>query len=109
MQYHNQIANDDGFVSKNDYQGIVIKSSLEEDVEEEYEGPLTWHIEYKLPHSFLLNYLPYEQPGPGVKWRANFYKCADETSHPHWASWSPIGEELNFHCPEHFGVLEFGT
>ena len=49
---------------------------------------------------------PSDQPAGG-RWRGNFYKCGDETSHPHWASWSPIGEELNFHCPEHFGILEF--
>jgi len=37
--------------------------------------------------------------------RGNFFKCGDETSHPHWASWSPISEELNFHRPETFGSI----
>ena len=40
------------------------------------------------------------------RFKANFYKCGDETSHPHWAAWSPIGEKLNFHAPDYFGVLE---
>ena len=43
----------------------------------------------------------------GQTWRGNFYKCGDHTSHPHWASWSPIGEQLDFHQPEFFGELRF--
>ncbi len=108
MEYHNQIANDDGFVSKNDNQGIEIKSSLAPEYDNEHAGPLTWYLEYKLPHSILLNYLPYEQPGPGVKWRANFYKCGDKTSHPHWLTWAPVDfPQPKFHLPEFFGWLEF--
>ena len=42
----------------------------------------------------------------GATWRANFYKCGDETSHPHWLSWSPV-KELNFHAPDDFGELKF--
>ena len=34
------------------------------------------------------------QPTLSRGWRGNFYKCADESSHPHWASWAPIGPEL---------------
>ena len=26
-----------------------------------------------------------------VSWRANFYKCADASSHPHWLTWPPVG------------------
>ena len=40
----------------------------------------------------------------GQTWRANLYKCADHTSHPNWASWSPI-QRLSFHLPEFFGEL----
>ncbi len=108
MQYHNQISNDDGFVVEQDYQKIVIKPSLEEAVDEEFTDPLTWHIEYKLPLSILKNYLPFEQPGPGVTWRANFYKCGDKTSHPHWLTWAPVDfPKPKFHLPEFFGWLSF--
>ncbi len=108
MQYHNQISNDDGFVGKDDYQKIQIASSINQDVEEELNEPLTWYIEYKLPVAILTNYLPFEQPGPGVKWRANFYKCGDETSHPHWITWAPVNfPQPKFHLPEFFGWLEF--
>ena len=40
-------------------------------------------------------------------WFDTFFKCADESSHPHWASWSPLGAELNFHTPEYFQELYF--
>ncbi|MDD3966848.1 MAG: carbohydrate-binding family 9-like protein [Candidatus Marinimicrobia bacterium] len=43
---------------------------------------------------------------PGSRWRANFYKCGDKTSHPHWGSWQAL-DILIFHQPESFGILEF--
>jgi len=40
--------------------------------------------------------------------RANFYKCGDELSRPHWISFFPIGSETpSFHRPEFFGLLNF--
>jgi len=43
-----------------------------------------------------------------VTWRANFYKCADSTSHPHWLTWSPVDHPTpHFHLPAFFGTLEF--
>ena len=43
----------------------------------------------------------------GERWRANFFKCAENSKHPHWASWSPIGPILKFHQPNRFGELYF--
>ena len=81
--------------------------SLPARVDPEIQEPVEWFLEYGIPLSLFEPYIG-ETPRPaGERWRGNFHKCGDETSHPHWASWSPIGEELNFHCPEHFGVLEF--
>ena len=38
--------------------------------------------------------------------RANFYKCADKSAHPHFLSWSPIDvPSPDFHRPEFFGEL----
>ncbi len=88
-------------------QKMRVYHSLPARVEPEIEEPVEWFLEYSIPMSLFEPYIG-ERPRPaGERWRGNFYKCGDETSHPHWASWSPIGEELNFHCPEHFGVLEF--
>ncbi len=40
--------------------------------------------------------------------KANFYKCGDDLSQPHFLSWSPISlPKPNFHCPAFFGELEF--
>lgn len=39
----------------------------------------------------------------------NFYRCGDETSIPHFASWMPIdSDEPNFHLPQFFKPLYFG-
>ena len=46
-------------------------------------------------------------PPARASWGANVFKCGDETSHPHWGSWAPIGEALNFHQPQYFGTLRF--
>ena len=39
---------------------------------------------------------------------ANFYKCGDDTTKPHYISWNPV-KSINpdFHRPEHFGILNF--
>ena len=38
--------------------------------------------------------------------KANFYKCGDETAHPHFLSWNPIDTpQPDFHRPEFFGEL----
>jgi hypothetical protein len=81
--------------------------SMPSRVEPEIREPVEWRLEYSIPLSLFQAYVGGALPPAGERWRGNFYKCGDETSHPHWASWSPIGEELNFHRPEHFGVLQF--
>lgn len=44
----------------------------------------------------------------GVKARANFYKCGDNLTIPHFLSWNPIRtEKPNFHVPQYFGELNF--
>ena len=45
-------------------------------------------------------------PVSGTVWRGNVYKCGDQTSHPHWASWRPV-RRVNFHEPDCFDILEF--
>jgi hypothetical protein len=81
--------------------------SLPKIVDPEIRSPLTWLVEYGIPFSLFSQYLGSAVRPSGASWRANLYKCADECSHPHWASWAPLGEELNFHQPDRFGLLEF--
>ena len=76
--------------------------------EVEIETPVEWYIEYNIPFSLFEAYLGPLKRREGTIWKGNFYKCGDQTSHPHWASWAPIGKHLNFHQPNYFGSLEFG-
>ncbi|MCF7825209.1 MAG: carbohydrate-binding family 9-like protein [Candidatus Marinimicrobia bacterium] len=67
---------------------------------------LTWYLEFFIPFSIMKSYL-----GPSIdlgEWRGNFFKCGDQTSHPHWASWTVL-PVLNFHLPNYFGHLIFAS
>lgn len=68
--------------------------------------PLTWQLEYFLPFELLEHYVGPLERGKG-EWRANFYKCAEDNSHPHWGAWAEVVEDLDFHQPRFFGVLRF--
>ena len=82
--------------------------SLPAAVPQEIIEPIEWCVEYFVPYALLERYVgPLDSPEKR-RWRGNFYKCADETSHPHWASWSPI-ERFDFHQPECFAPLTFET
>jgi hypothetical protein len=102
----------DGFVKyrrvdKRDLRGLRVFHTLPRRVEPELPGPLSWAVEYRVPLTLFAAYLGSPPATSGASWRGNLFKCADACSHPHWASWAPIGEELNFHQPERFGVLSF--
>lgn len=86
---------------------IGIYHSLPAEVPVELDVPVNWRLQLAIPISFLEQYTGRLAPLGGSEWRGNFFKCADHTSHPHWASWNPIGEALNFHAPEFFGTLRF--
>lgn len=44
----------------------------------------------------------------GVLARANFYKCGDKLTNPHFLSWNPVNAPApNFHLPDYFGLLKF--
>lgn len=85
---------------------VEIYHSMPGVVEPEIAGPVTWIIEFFLPFTLIEKYVGPPGVISGQEWKANFYKCGDETSHPHWASWSPV-EELNFHMPRCFGTICF--
>lgn len=88
-------------------QPITIFHSLSGIIEPEIVTPTEWIIEYNLPFSLFEAYIGVVDIQKGTTWKGNFYKCGDQTSHPHWSSWSPIGEALNFHQPAYFGELTF--
>lgn len=69
-----------------------------------------------ISHWDLLMHIPFQvfvydvvQPVKGQAIRANFYKCGDKCTEPHFVSWKKIGFPTpNFHLPEFFGPLVFG-
>lgn len=86
---------------------MKIYHSMPQVVYPEIAFEVIWKIEYFIPFKLFEHYLgPLGQVG-GQTWRGNFYKCADESSHPHWASWSPLGGKISFHVPQCFAPIKF--
>jgi hypothetical protein len=93
-------------LTKQDSRQVRIYHSLPSLVEPESEDPVTWYLEFHIPINLLEKHIGSVDINPGATWRANLFKCADQTSHPHWAAWSAVNA-LNFHLPECFGVIRF--
>ena len=83
---------------------ISVRPSLPAVVEPELIEPTNWSLEFQIPLGLLENYVGPLGTVSGQTWRGNFFKCAEENSHPHWAAWSPVSE-FNFHLPQCFGTL----
>ena len=91
-----------------DLREMRVAHSMPRTVDPEIGKPVTWTVEYDVPFEVLRKHGAFSVPGPGVCWRANFYKCGDETSHPHWLTWAEVDcPKPDFHVPGSFGVLEF--
>lgn len=85
---------------------VRVATSLPRVVEPEIAEPTEWQLAFAVPLALLEHYVGSLRPLTGARWRANYYKCADRTSHPHWAAWAPV-EILNFHQPACFGTIRF--
>ena len=86
---------------------VRIKTTMPKKLDSEITGPTTWTLAIAIPFAMLTKHTgTTPTPTPDAPWTANFYKCADKSSHPHWASWSPVSV-LNFHLPAEFGSLTF--
>jgi hypothetical protein len=97
-------------LSETDLAQIDVAHSLPKTVDPEITDPTPWTVAYRLPLEIFSKYFPatLQRPAAGVTWRANLYKCADDTSHPHWLTWSPVVfERPDFHRPQSFGSLVF--
>lgn len=85
---------------------ITVASTLGDEPFEERIGGHTWEMTIVIPSSVL-----FKDKGirlKGLKTKANFYKCGDKTSQPHYLSWNAVGTETpDFHRPEYFGTLIF--
>lgn len=96
------------YIPKSLAETIQIYHSLSGPILSELTESTEWSTEYAVPISLFEETIGGIGGGglSGQTWRANFYKCGDKTSHPHWGSWAPL-QELNFHRPEDFGEIVF--
>lgn len=86
---------------------VQIEASMPRTVDPEIAEPVSWSITYRVPLALFEAHVGPLGPLSGKTWRANFYKCAENNSHPHWLSWAPIVEGRTFHAPRWFGTLTF--
>jgi hypothetical protein len=86
---------------------IKVRSSLPPVVDPEIAEPINWTLRFFIPFTVFKPFVGSAIPLANTTWRGNFFKCAEEVSHPHWAAWSPV-DEFNFHLPRCFGSLRFG-
>jgi hypothetical protein len=65
-----------------------------------------WDLTLVIPYTCIFKHPNYSPAGKTV--RANFYKCGDDLTTPHFLSWNPIDTERpDFHRPEFFGTVKF--
>ena len=94
------------FVDPEIVKKIEIESSLGNKPFEEKSGNFEWEMMIRIPvECFAFDKI---KTLGGLKATANFYKCGDETSEPHFVTWNPIGtENPDYHCPQFFGKVQF--
>lgn len=81
-------------------------SSLGSEPFDEKQGRTAWKMCLVIPVSALFR--DNIKSLDGTKMTANFYKCGDKQSKPHFLSWNKIEtENPDFHRPEYFGKLSF--
>ena len=72
----------------------------------ERKGETEWDMTLVIPYTCLFKHPDYSPAGKTV--RANFYKCGDDLTVPHFLSWNPVKtENPDFHRPEFFGTVRF--
>jgi hypothetical protein len=72
----------------------------------EKTGENTWTITIAIPFEVFFRHQIKNLKGKSF--RANFYKCGDKLSVPHYVTWNPIGTpNPDYHQPGYFGELRF--
>lgn len=108
FQYHTVARTESKRISSEEIDLVEIAHSLPEIIDPEIAEEVTWTIEYRLPIALLQKYSAITAPEKGVEWKANFYKIAENTSNPHYITWSKVDRPRpDFHVPEYFGRLIF--
>lgn len=82
------------------------KTSAGEKVISEKTGSFSWTITLAIPLSIFFHHDISKLEGR--VFRANFYKCGDKLSVPHYITWNSVKtEKPDYHRPEFFGLLKF--
>ena len=81
-------------LSEEDIRKIEIAHTLPRIIDPEIKDPVEWTLEYRIPLTMLEKYSVITHPARGVEWKANFYKIAENSSNPHYITWSEVGEAL---------------
>jgi hypothetical protein len=72
----------------------------------EQVGKFAWNIIIAIPFGVFFHHEIKELKGKTI--RANFYKCGDKLTVPHYVTWNPVGtEKPDYHQPKYFGLLKF--
>jgi hypothetical protein len=72
----------------------------------ERRGEFSWTLTAAIPAELFFRHKIGDLKGK--TFRANFYKCGDKLSVPHYVTWNPVGTpEPDYHRPEYFGMLRF--
>ena len=95
-----------GALSDQEAEGIRIFHTLPNRVEPEIAEATDYELGFFIPFALFEKTHHAPVPVSGTVWRGNAFKCGDNTSHPHWASWRPV-RRVNFHEPDCFDILEF--
>ncbi len=91
-----------------DIKMVEIAHSMPRLIDPEITEPVTWTVEYRIPVRMLEKYSRVIYPEPGISWKANFYKIAENSSNPHYLTWSEVQNPTpDFHLPQYFGVINF--
>jgi hypothetical protein len=72
----------------------------------ETKGQFSWTLTIALPVKTFFRHKVSELKGK--TFMANFYKCGDKLTVPHYVTWNPVGTERpDYHQPGYFGMLKF--
>jgi hypothetical protein len=85
---------------------LEIESSLGDQPFGEKTGNFNWELMIRIPlECFAFSNL---STFKGLKAKANFFKCGDETLEPHFVTWNPVKTTSpDYHRPEFFGEVLF--
>ncbi len=81
-------------------------STLGDKTFNEIKGDKAWSLIVEIPFEIFTDKSIEEIKSSSMK--ANFYKCGDDLSVPHFVSWNNIDtDNPDFHRPEYFGLINF--